>query len=101
MDEFLSKALKLKISSERGDEEIRAFAKKKYNQYLIDHDLSDIEVFDFQKKNEKPNQRFIEINLDGEKFTFNNMQDFTAWYNLRTFTEKLFIAPQIFKQSRK
>lgn len=92
MSDILKKALKLKTAAERGDEQIRDLARRKYNEYLIDHHLTEMDVNAFEK-GQSVVQSGKSYTVMGK--TFYSMQEFKAWYEPLSLLQKLKVLAQI------
>ena len=85
--EILQKALKLKTASIRGDEQIRDLAQQKYFDYLINHNLSEQDVLNFENKTAQKKPFFV---YEGREFY--TLTDFQDWYSTLSTNEKIKLA---------
>ena len=86
--QIFEKAVKLRTASIRGDIEIREFAHKKYNQFLIKNNISNSDVLQFENETSNVIQPFFEHN--GKEFY--TMEEFVQYYQTLSFTDKLKLA---------
>lgn len=87
-NEILNKALKLKVASERGDEQIREFAKEKYNQFILDNLISEDEILRYTRADIRPKEQKVVV-VNG--ITFTSIEDFKKYYDQLPFKEKLVV----------
>ena len=89
--EALKKALKFKIHSEQGDN--KELALKKYNEFLIDNQLTSFEVNDFRKQNEIiPKKTFTILGK-----TYSSKEQFQTEFKSMSFFQKIKLAKELVK----
>lgn len=87
---LFKKALKLKVASDRGDEQIRELAKGKYLKFLSENNLNHEDIESFERNNEKILKPFYFMGT-----RFDSKSHFIEWYENLGFREKLKVAAEL------